>query len=56
MVTHRSGILQLADKLLLLANGQVNLFGERDAVLKKMLEMQQQVRGKVSSATAEPQF
>ncbi len=53
MVTHRSGILQLADKLLLLANGQVNLFGERDAVLNKMLKMQQQVRTKASPATAE---
>ena len=48
MVTHRSGLLQLADKLLLLSNGQVKLFGERDAVLQKMLAMQQQVREQVS--------
>ncbi|MBU0498837.1 MAG: type I secretion system permease/ATPase [Gammaproteobacteria bacterium] len=44
MVSHRRGILQLADKLLLLAAGQVNLFGERDAVLQRMVQLQQQAR------------
>ena len=36
VVTHRSQVLQVVDKLLLLNDGQVVAFGPRDAVLQKL--------------------
>ncbi len=41
VVSHKPTLLGGVDKLLLLQNGQVSLFGPRDAVLKKMLEIKQ---------------
>ena len=41
VVSHKPTLLGGVDKLLLLQNGQVSLFGPRDAVLKKMVEIKQ---------------
>ena len=38
LVTHRTNILSIADKVLLLADGMVKLFGSRDEVLQKLQE------------------
>ncbi|MBD1401313.1 type I secretion system permease/ATPase [Pelobacter sp. M08fum] len=40
IVTHKPSLLAGVDKILMLKNGQVALFGPRDAVFKKLLEMQ----------------
>jgi ABC-type protease/lipase transport system fused ATPase/permease subunit len=36
VVTHRPSILRAADKLLMLNNGAVELFGARDQVMRKL--------------------
>ncbi|EIJ34251.1 type I secretion system ATPase [Thiothrix nivea DSM 5205] len=38
LVTHRPGVVGIADKLLVLADGQVGMFGERDFVLKSLAQ------------------
>jgi len=42
LVTHRTNILSIADKILLLADGMVKLFGARDEVLQKLQAHAQQ--------------
>lgn len=42
LITHRPGAINLADRLLLLADGQVQLQGPRDAVLAHLRAMQAQ--------------
>jgi ATP-binding cassette subfamily C protein EexD len=42
LVTHRTNILSIADKILLLADGMVKLFGSRDEVLQKLQAHAQQ--------------
>jgi PrtD family type I secretion system ABC transporter len=42
LVTHRTNILGIADKILLLADGMVKLFGPRDEVLQKLQAHTQQ--------------
>jgi ATP-binding cassette, subfamily C, bacterial exporter for protease/lipase len=37
LIAHRPGALALADKVLLLREGRVEAFGERDAVLAKLM-------------------
>ncbi len=41
LVTHKTNILGLCDKLLLMQNGQCVAFGERDAVLNHIMQQQQ---------------
>lgn len=41
IVTHKTGILTLVDKILLLRDGQVALFGTRDKVISQLLKAQQ---------------
>ena len=38
VVTHRTNILQATTKLLVMANGKMQLFGDRDQVLKMLQE------------------
>ncbi|MEA3544004.1 MAG: type I secretion system permease/ATPase [Thermodesulfobacteriota bacterium] len=42
IVSHSPGMLTGVDKILMLKNGQVAMFGPRDAVFKKLLEVQAQ--------------
>lgn len=44
LVTHRRSILEVADKVLLLVDGQVRLFGERDSVLQQLAGQAQQAQ------------
>jgi ABC-type protease/lipase transport system fused ATPase/permease subunit len=44
VVAHRIGVLGNVDKLLLLKNGQIELFGPRDTVIRKIMEMQATTR------------
>ncbi len=53
LITHRPGAVQLADQLLLLRDGQVQLQGPRDAVLAQMKAAQPSARP-VSPAPASP--
>ncbi|MDQ5767565.1 type I secretion system permease/ATPase [Thiothrix subterranea] len=52
LVTHRRSILEIADKVLLLVEGQVRLFGERDNVLQQLAAQNQQA---VAAAQARSQ-
>jgi ATP-binding cassette subfamily C exporter for protease/lipase len=36
IVAHRTGVLAMLDKLLVLRNGRVELYGPRDAVLQRL--------------------
>jgi ABC-type protease/lipase transport system fused ATPase/permease subunit len=42
VVTHKPSLLAEVDKVLMLKNGQVAMFGPRDAVFRKLLEAQNQ--------------
>ncbi|SDD49886.1 ATP-binding cassette, subfamily C [Sphingomonas sp. YR710] len=44
VVAHRIGVLGNVDKLLLLKSGQIELFGPRDSVIRKIMEMQATIR------------
>lgn len=44
VVTHRSNILAVAEKVLVLADGQVAMFGDRDKVLAALQEAQRSVK------------
>jgi ATP-binding cassette, subfamily C, bacterial exporter for protease/lipase len=44
-VSHKLGVLPVVDKILLMRNGQVELFGPRDQVLAKIMPQQPQVAG-----------
>ena len=37
LITHKTNILSAMDKILVLANGQVQAFGERDEIFSKLL-------------------
>lgn len=43
LVTHRRSILNIADKVLLLVDGQVRLFGQRDEVLQQLAAQNKQL-------------
>ena len=45
MVTHKQKLLESMDKVLLLTNGQIALFGPKDAVFAKLKEFQTQNQG-----------
>jgi ATP-binding cassette subfamily C exporter for protease/lipase len=38
VMTHRTSVLSVADKMLVLRDGQLQMFGPRDAVLKALAE------------------
>lgn len=40
LVTHRTSIVNIAHKLMLLKDGQITLYGERDAVLQQLMQNQ----------------
>jgi ABC-type protease/lipase transport system fused ATPase/permease subunit len=42
VITHKINLLANVDKLLVMQNGTVAMFGPRDAVLQKLMENQQQ--------------
>ena len=44
VVSHKSGLLVGVDKILMLKNGQVAMFGPRTAVFKKLVEVQKQLK------------
>ena len=48
VITHRPSILRAADKLLMLNNGAVELFGSREQVMRKLMP------GKAAPKVAEP--
>lgn len=56
-ITHRSTLLPVADKLVVLAEGQVAMFGPRDEVLTQLKKANEQARGRVvaQAATTAPQ-
>jgi ABC-type protease/lipase transport system fused ATPase/permease subunit len=37
LITHKTNILSITDKILVLANGQVQAFGDRDEIFAKLL-------------------
>ncbi len=45
IVSHKLGVLPVVDKILLLRNGQAEMFGPRDQVLAKIMPQQPQVAG-----------
>ena len=51
VITHRTSILSLADKLLVLKNGAVAAFGDRDEVLKSINEANAKVAKLPQTAT-----
>lgn len=50
VVTHRAGVLAVADKLLVMADGQVAAFGPRDEVLAALRQAGQQAAGSANTA------
>lgn len=44
VVSHKAGLLSSVDKILMLKNGQLAMFGPREAVFQKMVEMQKQIK------------
>lgn len=53
VVTHRAGLLAVADKLLVLADGQVAAFGPRDDVLAALKKAGDQARAQVQARAAQ---
>jgi ATP-binding cassette subfamily C protein len=45
IVSHKLGVLPVVDKILLLRNGQAEMFGPRDQILAKIMPQQPQVAG-----------
>ncbi|MBW2185845.1 MAG: type I secretion system permease/ATPase, partial [Deltaproteobacteria bacterium] len=43
VVSHKAGLLSGVDKILMLKNGQLAMFGPREAVFQKLLEAQKQI-------------
>jgi ABC-type protease/lipase transport system fused ATPase/permease subunit len=43
MIAHRPSILSLADKIVVMRNGQLEMFGSRDEVMAKIAPMPQAV-------------
>jgi ATP-binding cassette subfamily C exporter for protease/lipase len=54
VMTHRTSILGVSDKLLVLAEGQVQAFGPRDQVLARLQQAAQQARGAARPQAAQP--
>ena len=54
-VTHKTNILGLADKLLFMQNGQVAVFGERDAVLAHLVKQQEEAQAAAQAHAAQSQ-
>lgn len=52
VMTHRAGVLQVADRLLVLHDGQQKAFGPRDEVLAAIRQANDQVRQRASAAAA----
>ncbi|NKB34722.1 MAG: type I secretion system permease/ATPase [Pseudomonadales bacterium] len=46
IITHRTSVLNIADKMLMLLAGTTNLYGPKDQVLAKLLEAQQAAQSK----------
>ncbi len=51
VMTHRASVLRVADKMLVLRDGQTQMFGSRDDVLKALNEAAAQARQVVAPAT-----
>lgn len=55
IVAHRTGILQALDKLMVMRDGRIELYGPRDAVLQRMGAPQSQTKARaVSQSPAKP--
>ncbi len=54
VMTHRTSVLGVADKMLLLREGQTQLFGPRDEVLKALSDAATQARQAAASPVATP--
>ncbi len=52
VMTHRASVLRVADKMLVLRDGQTQMFGPKDDVLKSLNEAAAQARQTVAPATA----
>lgn len=53
VVTHKPSLLAGVDKLLVLQNGQLAVFGPRDAVFQHLLEQQQKAQAQVATPPSE---
>jgi ATP-binding cassette subfamily C exporter for protease/lipase len=54
VMTHRTSVLGVADKMLLLKDGQTQMFGPRDEVLKALSDAATQARQPAASPVATP--
>ena len=54
IVSHKLGVLPVVDKILMLRNGQAEMYGPRDQVLAKIMPQQPQVAGGKRVVTADP--
>jgi ATP-binding cassette subfamily C exporter for protease/lipase len=54
LITHRTSVLRAVDKLMLLRDGQVQMFGPRDDVLNALAQANQQLAQRQQQAAAVP--
>ena len=54
VMTHRTSVLGVADKMLVLRDGQTQMFGPRDEVLKALNDAANQARQPAAPAAAAP--
>ena len=54
LITHRTSVLRAVDKLMLLRDGQVQMFGPRDEVLNALAQANQQLAQRQQQAAAVP--
>jgi len=54
LITHRTSIVGIADRILVLVDGQVQMLGPRNEVLEQLAKAAQQARGAVVPAQARP--
>jgi ABC-type protease/lipase transport system fused ATPase/permease subunit len=52
IITHKQSILQTVDKLAVLANGQLSLYGPKEAVIAKLNQNAQQQQQAAQQAAA----
>ena len=52
LITHRTSVLRAVDKLMLLRDGQVQMFGPRDEVLTALAQANQQLAQRQQQAAA----
>jgi ATP-binding cassette subfamily C exporter for protease/lipase len=52
LITHRTSVLRAVDKLMLLRDGQVQMFGSRDDVLNALAQANQQLAQRQQQAAA----